>query len=63
MAFYSSMPGFPTAEPPNQAPQDRNLAIERLRALLREYGPMLTPGYSGETGFGSGDAHAYSRLQ
>ena len=41
----------------------RNEAIQRLRALHEQYGPMLRQGYTGETGFAPNDADSYYKWQ
>lgn len=44
-------------------PDVRSEAIQRLRALHDQYGPMLQHGYTGETGFAPNDADSYYKWQ
>jgi hypothetical protein len=36
---------------------------QRLQQLANDYGPMLAPGYTGETGFNPNDADSYYKWQ
>jgi hypothetical protein len=44
-------------------PSMKQQAVQRLSQLTSQYGDMLVPGYTGETGFAPNDANSYYSWQ